>query len=92
MLISHYYISELHMTMQEKISLLRENETLLKENKRLNQENETMLKNKDLTYAQIGTLSKSLEAMQKDIRDKENMVVPSQGKSFCQTASTLSKV
>lgn len=61
--------------MQEKFSLLRENEKLLKLNKKLNQEKETLLKNKDLADAQIGTLTKSLEAMQKDIRDKENQVV-----------------
>lgn len=63
------------MKMQEKFSLLRENEKLLKLNKKLNQEKETLLKNKDLADAQIGTLTKSLEAMQKDIRDKENQVV-----------------
>jgi hypothetical protein len=61
--------------MQEKFSLLQENETLLKSNKKLNQENETLLKNKGLTDAQIGTLTKSLEAMQKDIREKENQVI-----------------
>jgi hypothetical protein len=61
--------------MQEKFSLLQENETLLKSNKKLNQENETLLMNKGLTDAQIGTLTKSLEAMQKDIREKENQVV-----------------
>ena len=63
------------MRMQEKFSLLQENEKLLKSNKKLNQEKETLLKNKDLADAQIGTLTKSLEAMQKDIRDKENQVV-----------------
>jgi len=63
------------MKIQEKFSLLQENEKLLKSNKKLNQEKETLLKNKDLADAQIGTLTKSLEAMQKDIRDKENQVV-----------------
>ncbi|XP_073223287.1 uncharacterized protein [Cicer arietinum] len=59
----------------EIFSLLQENETLLKLNKKLNQEKETLLKNKDLTDTQIGKLTKSLEAMQKDIRDKENQVL-----------------
>jgi len=72
----HITIStEIRMRMQEKFSLLQENEKLLKSNKKLNQEKETLLKNKDLADAQIGTLTKSLEAMQKDIRDKENQVV-----------------
>ena len=63
--------------MQEKITLLRENETLLKANKGLNQEKESLLKNKDLADAQIGALTKSLESMQKDLKEKENLVVPS---------------
>lgn len=60
---------------QEKFTLLRENETLLKANKSLTQEKDTLSKNKDLADAQIGALTKSLEAMQKDLKDKENLVV-----------------
>jgi hypothetical protein len=74
----HYYYQYLSSTSEaaeEKFSLLQEKETLLKSNKKLNQENETLLMNKGLTDAQIGTLTKSLEAMQKDIREKENQVV-----------------
>lgn len=74
----HYYYQYLSSTSEaaeEKFSLLQENEKLLKSNKKLNQEKETLLKNKDLADAQIGTLTKSLEAMQKDIRDKENQVL-----------------
>ncbi|WJX82614.1 hypothetical protein P8452_65349 [Trifolium repens] len=74
----HYYYQYLSSTSEaaeEKFSLLQENETLLKSNKKLNQENKTLLKNKGLTDAQIGTLTKSLEAMQKDIREKENQVL-----------------
>ncbi|WJX77189.1 hypothetical protein P8452_60519 [Trifolium repens] len=74
----HYYYQYLSSTSEaaeEKFSLLQENETLLKSNKKLNQENETLLKNKGLADAQIGTLTKSLEAMQKDIREKENQVL-----------------
>lgn len=65
------------MLMQEKFSLLRENETLLNANKSLNQENENLSKNKDLADAQIVTLTKSLDAMQKDLKDKEKQVMPS---------------
>lgn len=65
------------MLMQEKFSLLRENETLLNANKRLNQEKENLLKNKDMADAQIVTLTKSLDAMKKDLKDKENLVLPS---------------
>jgi len=65
------------MLMQEKISLLRENETLLNANTRLNQEKENLSKNKDLADAQIVTLTNSLDTMQKDLKDKENQVKPS---------------
>lgn len=63
------------MPMQEKFSLLRENETLLNANKSLNQEKENLLKNKELADTQIEELTKSLDAMQKDLKDKENMVI-----------------
>lgn len=76
--ISYTVSAESHMMlMQEKFSLLRENETLLNANKRLNQEKENLLKNKDMADAQIVTLTKSLDAMQKDLKDKENLVLPS---------------
>jgi len=32
-------------------------------------------KNKDLAYAQVVTLTKSLDAMQMDLKDKENQVI-----------------
>ena len=55
------------------------NETRFKQewNKRLKQEKENLLKNKDMADAQIVTLTKSLDAMQKDLKDKENLVLPS---------------
>ncbi|KAK7340929.1 hypothetical protein VNO77_21647 [Canavalia gladiata] len=73
----HYYYEYLSSTSEgaeEKFSLLRENETLLNANKRLNQEKESLLKNKDLADAQIVALTKSLDTMQKDLKDKENLV------------------
>ncbi|XP_061338315.1 uncharacterized protein LOC133285154 isoform X2 [Gastrolobium bilobum] len=73
----HYYYQYLSSTSEaaeEKISLLRDNETLLKANERLNEEKEILLKNRDLADAQIGALTKSVDAMQKELKDKENLV------------------
>ncbi|RDX84637.1 LisH domain and HEAT repeat-containing protein, partial [Mucuna pruriens] len=73
----HYYYQYLSSTSEaaeEKFSLIRDNEALLNANKRLNQEKENLLKNKDLADAQIVDLTKSLDAMQRDLKDKENQV------------------
>jgi hypothetical protein len=61
--------------MQEKIAQVRENDALLKENQSLNEEKESLLKGKDLADAQIRALTKSLGALQEDLKQKENMVV-----------------
>ena len=42
---------------------------------RLNQEKESLLKDKYLADGQIAALTKSLEALQRDLKEKENMVV-----------------
>lgn len=55
--------------------MIREHESLLKANERLKQEQELMMKNKDVADAQIMVLKKSLEALQKDLEDKETLVV-----------------
>ncbi|MCH83290.1 lisH domain and HEAT repeat KIAA1468-like protein [Trifolium medium] len=60
--------------MQEKIAQVRENEALFKENQSLNEEKESLLKGKDLADAQIRALTKSLGALQEDLKQKENMV------------------
>ncbi|KAJ7975767.1 lisH domain and HEAT repeat-containing protein [Quillaja saponaria] len=73
----HYYYQYLSSTSEaaeEKIATLRENESLLKANESLNHEKECLLKNKELTNGQIGSLTKSLEALKKDLKDKENLV------------------
>lgn len=54
--------------------MLRENESLLKANENLNHEKECLLKNKDLADGQIKALTKSSEALQKDLKDRENLV------------------
>ncbi|QCE12921.1 HEAT protein [Vigna unguiculata] len=70
----YHYLSSTSEAAEEKFSLLRENETLRNANKSLNQENENLSKNKDLAEALVVTLTKSLDAMQKDLKDKENQV------------------
>lgn len=56
--------------------MLRESEILKSENKRLNNEMETLLRNKESANGQIVSLTKSLESLQRDLKDKENMVLP----------------
>ncbi|KAA8530598.1 hypothetical protein F0562_005307 [Nyssa sinensis] len=73
----HYYYQYLSSTAEaaeEKMAMLRENESLLKSNERLKNEKESLLKNKDLAAGQIMALTKSLEALQKDVKDKEILV------------------
>ncbi|KAG2710751.1 hypothetical protein I3843_04G042100 [Carya illinoinensis] len=73
----HYYYQYLSSTTEaaeEKIAMLRENESLIKLNERLTHEKEFLLKNKDLADGQLGTLTRSLEALQKDLKDKESLV------------------
>ncbi|KAI4346926.1 hypothetical protein L6164_007789 [Bauhinia variegata] len=70
----HYYyqyLSSSSEAAEEKFALLQENEKLLKENQRLNHEKQSLQKNKD---GQKSVLSKSLEALQRDLKDKENLV------------------
>jgi len=64
-----------YVNIQGKIIQGQESNPLLKANERLKQENESLLKDKDMAYGQITALSKSLEALRKDLKDKENMVV-----------------
>lgn len=73
----HYYYQYLSSTSEaaeEKIAMLRENESLLKTNERLNNEKEKLLIAKDLSDNQISGLTKSLEAMQKDLKDRDSQI------------------
>lgn len=63
------------MDMQEKIAQVREIEALLKETQSLNEEKESLSKDKDFTDGQIRALTKSLGALQEDLKQKENTVV-----------------
>ncbi|KAK6125431.1 hypothetical protein DH2020_040825 [Rehmannia glutinosa] len=73
----HYYYQYLSSTTEaaeEKIAMLRENESLLKENDRLKSDRQSLLRSKEMSDAQAMALTRSLEALQKDIKDKENLI------------------
>lgn len=73
----HYYYQYLSSTAEaaeEKIAMLRENESLQKENDRLKHEKTTLLKSKDVADGQVTALTRSLETLQKDLKDKEILV------------------
>lgn len=55
--------------------MLRQNESLRKENERLKQNRASMLKNKEISDGQISALTKSIEALQKDLKDREKLVL-----------------
>lgn len=61
--------------LQEKIAMVQENELLQKENGKLKNENQNLLKMKDRADSEAVALMKSLEALQKDIKDKEILVI-----------------
>ncbi|KAM7255603.1 hypothetical protein ACFE04_008501 [Oxalis oulophora] len=73
----HYYYQYLSSTTEaaeEKMVMLRENGLLAKSNEKLNYEKECLLKKKDMADSQISAMTKSLEGLQKDLKDKENLV------------------
>jgi hypothetical protein len=73
----HYYYQYLSFTSEaaeEKIAMLKENDSLLKESARLKDEMKSLIKNRDLADGQVMALTKSLESMQKDIKEKEILV------------------
>ncbi|XP_076882453.1 uncharacterized protein LOC143530932 [Bidens hawaiensis] len=70
----HYYYQYLSSTTEaaeEKFSMLKTNESLVKENDKLTHEKQSLLRSKDLAEAQVVTLKKSLENLQKDIKEKD---------------------
>ncbi|GFY86766.1 HEAT repeat-containing protein [Actinidia rufa] len=73
----HYYYQYLSSTAEaaeEKIAMLRENESLRKENEKVKNDKASLLKSKDFADGQVMALTKSLEALQKDLKDKEILV------------------
>ncbi|KAF5737733.1 hypothetical protein HS088_TW13G00622 [Tripterygium wilfordii] len=73
----HYYYQYLSSTSEaaeEKIAMLRENESLLKANESLSHEKVSLQKSKDLVDNQVLALTKSLEGLQRDLKDRENLI------------------
>nr|XP_016502891.1 PREDICTED: lisH domain and HEAT repeat-containing protein KIAA1468-like isoform X1 [Nicotiana tabacum] len=73
----HYYYQYLSSTSEaaeEKIAMLRENEYLVKEKDKLKHEKQSLLRSKDMAEAQVTVVTKSLEALQKEMKDKEILV------------------
>ncbi|KAK1320907.1 hypothetical protein QJS10_CPA03g00594 [Acorus calamus] len=70
----YQFLSSTAEAAEEKFSLVREKESLLKENEMLNDEINSLRKNKDFTDAQMIALNKSLETVQKDLKDREILV------------------
>ncbi|RHN49671.1 putative transcription factor interactor and regulator LisH family [Medicago truncatula] len=71
----YHYLSSTSQASEEKIAQVREIEALLKETQSLNEEKESLSKDKDFTDGQIRALTKSLGALQEDLKQKENTVV-----------------
>ncbi|KAM7267848.1 hypothetical protein ACFE04_010014 [Oxalis oulophora] len=73
----HYYYQYLSSTTEaaeEKIAMLRKNESLTTANEKLANDKEELIKKKDMADSQIKAMTKSLEGLQKDVKDKENLV------------------
>ncbi|KAL3525488.1 hypothetical protein ACH5RR_013860 [Cinchona calisaya] len=70
----YQYLSSTTDAAQEKITMLHQNESFQKENDKLKNEYQSLLKSKDIADNQVVVLMKSLEALQKDIKDKEVLV------------------
>ncbi|KAK4765830.1 hypothetical protein SAY87_007472 [Trapa incisa] len=70
----YQYLSSSTEAAEEKIKMLRENEDLRKVKERLILEKDSLVRNKDLADGQIAAFTKSMEATQRDLRDRENQV------------------
>ncbi|KAF5961324.1 hypothetical protein HYC85_002533 [Camellia sinensis] len=73
----HYYYQYFSSTAEaaeEKVAMVREKESFLKENERLKNKNASLLENKDLTDGQVMALTRSLEAIRKELKEKEILV------------------
>ncbi|GMP28336.1 hypothetical protein CsSME_00003928 [Camellia sinensis var. sinensis] len=73
----HYYYQYFSSTAEaaeEKVAMVREKESFLKENEKLKNKNASLLENKDLTDGQVMALTRSLEALHKELKEKEILV------------------
>lgn len=62
---------------QEKMAILQENETLRKDSDHLKTENDSLMKTREAANSQVAALKRSLEVTNKDIKEKEKMVIAS---------------
>lgn len=60
--------------MQEKVAMIRANESLQQANENLINAKEVLVRSKDAAEGQVGVLTKTLEALQKDLKDRETQV------------------
>ncbi|KAL0450031.1 UNVERIFIED_CONTAM: RAB11-binding protein RELCH [Sesamum latifolium] len=74
LLLAGYRLTAMTFYEEEKIAMLRENEALRKENDRLKSNGQSLFKSKEMSDAQVMALTKSLELLQKDIKEKETLV------------------
>lgn len=70
----YQYLSSSTEAAEEKISILQENESLTKENVWLKMERDSMVKIKEVVDGQIASLTKYLEAAQKDLKERDLLV------------------
>lgn len=73
----HYYYQYLSSTeeaAEEKFAMLREKESLIKENEKLKHERDCVLRNKEVADGQIAALTRSVDSLQKALKEKENKV------------------
>lgn len=73
----HYYYQYLSSTeeaAEEKIAMLKEKESLLKENERLSHEKDCLLRNKEVADGQITALTRSIDSLQKEVKERDILV------------------
>lgn len=56
--------------------MLREKESLLKENKKLIHEKDCLQRNKEVADGQITALTRSMDSLQKDLKERDILVPP----------------
>ncbi|XP_048129377.1 RAB11-binding protein RELCH isoform X1 [Rhodamnia argentea] len=73
----HYYYQYLSSTTEaaeEKIAMIGENESLRQANENLINAKEVLLRSKDAAECQVVVLTRTVEALQKDLKDRETQV------------------
>lgn len=73
----HYYYQYLSSTTEaaeEKLSMQQQNESLVKEIDKFKHEKQTLLRSRDLVDSQSSSLKKSLDSLQRDMKEKDNLI------------------